>query len=154
MIKLFVKIIISLILLLILLNKIRLDDFLQNLLTLNPIVIAVALCFLIIQSLFVSSRWKIIITKIARPLPFSVIIKMHYMSLGSSLFLPNIFAEPALKSFLMQKYNVSVKKALLSVVLDKLFVITGLAVMTLTVMPIIFALYKIDKILQFIYVSG
>jgi len=152
--KIILKILISLILLTVIIKNVESDELYKNISAIKPSVIVFSLCMMIIQSLFVSSRWKIIISRIAKPLPFIDIVKIHYMSLSSSLLIPNIVAEPAIKSFLMKKYNVSLQSVLISIVLDKVFVIGGLLIMTLIVMPLIFVLYRTDRTLICFYIGA
>ena len=119
----------------------------------SPIIVIEALFFLIVQSLFVSIRWGTILERYGKNIPYLEIVKMHYISLGSSLFLPNIIAEPALKSVLMKKYHVDITTSLSSVFIDKLFVIIGLFIMSLFVMPIIMVLYNTTYSFQVAYLS-
>ncbi len=116
-------------------------DFSSRLLSLSPLHIVGSLCCLIIQSLFVSRRWMGILKCTSRLLPYRQILVTHYLSLSSSLILPNIVAEPAVKAFLLRKYKVPVSEAIASVIIDKLFVLIGLFALTLLVSPLIFTMY-------------
>jgi hypothetical protein len=151
MYRLVLKILLSIILLTLIFWNIESKDLFAKISAISLSAVIGALFCLIVQSLLVSGRWRIILAKCSKKLPFLEVIKIHYMSLGASIFLPNMVAEPALKSILTKKYNVSVSSTLLSVVLDKLFVVSGLFVMTLFVMPIILKLYNPGNELILVY---
>ena len=145
------KIVISIILLFFIFLSLDFKDFTEKLAKISISGVLGALFFLIIQSLFVSLRWRTILSSYRNDISFLSVVKIHYLSLGMSLFLPNIVAEPSLKSLLLKKFKVPVKKSLLTVVLDKLFVIVGLFLMTLVAMPIIVAIYPASTQLAAFY---
>ena len=151
MFRLSIKLLFSALLLMLIFWNIQSKDLLIKLSTISFWAVISALLCLIVQSFLVSIRWKSILTKCSRELPLVEVIKMHYISLGASLFLPNLIAEPALKSILTRKFNVTLNSSVLSVVLDKLFVVSGLIVMTLFVTPVILVLYNPSYEFKFAY---
>ena len=151
MYRLLLKILVSVILLVLIFLNVESKDIFNKLSAISLWAVIGALVCLIIQSFLVSGRWRIILAKCCRDVPYLEVIKMHYMSLGISIFLPNLIAEPVLKPILTRKYNINLTSSLLSVVLDKLFVVSGLIVMTLFVIPIVFILYHPRYELMLVY---
>jgi len=152
MTKTFIKIGFSIFLLWFLIEHIELNEFFNELFNLSPLTIIGALFCMILQTFIVSGRWRIIIEKISKTLPFSDVIRIHYLSLGSSLFLSQLVAEPAFKSLLMKKFDIPVSKTLLSIIMDKVFVLLGLILMTLAVAPSIGVLYSSARVWASVYI--
>lgn len=142
MLKIILKILFSISLLILVIWNIESKNVLENLRKISLWTIFISLTCLVVQSLLVSWRWKIILNSCCKEVPYKDVLRMHYISLGTSLFLPSVIAEPALKSILMKKYHVTISKSLLSVILDKLFVLAGLFIMTVFVMPVIMSRYQ------------
>ena len=140
--RLIIKILLSAILLSLVILNIESRELIARLSRISFWSVMGAFLCLVIQSMLVSGRWRIILKTCSKEIPYLEVIKMHYISLGASLFLPNIVAEPALKSLLTKKFNISISASILSVILDKLFVVAGLFVMTIFVLPIILIMYK------------
>lgn len=126
-------------------------NFSRNLVNLSLLHITGALILLILQSAVVARRWMIIVKKIAKPVSYLNIIKAHFLSLSSSLVLPNIVAEPAVKAYLLKQYEVPVSDAITSVIMDKLFVLLGLFGLTILVSPCIFLLYPETQNWLYVY---
>lgn len=146
------KVVVTLMFLGLVLSQIEFHDFSRKLLNLSPFHIIGALLFLILQSFIVSTRWMMIVKKISRPIAYGKILKAHYLSLSSSLILPNIVAEPAVKAYLLKKDNVPISDTISSVIIDKLFVLIGLSSLTIAVSPSIFFLYPETRHWLYIYV--
>jgi glycosyltransferase 2 family protein len=123
-------------------SSIDYQGFFKNLLNLTYYHILGALFFLILQSFVVSKRWMVIISKLSKPISYRKILRTHYLSLSSSLVLPNLVAEPAVKAYLLKKQNVPISDVITSVVMDKLFVLIGLASLSIATFPSILLLYS------------
>ncbi len=113
----------------------------DQLVALSPVQVVLALLLLVLQSLVVSSRWMMILAKTSLPVPYLMVLRAHYLSLSSSLILPNVVAEPAVKAYFLKKYNVPVSEAVTSVIIDKLFVLIGLFGLTMMTAPLILITY-------------
>jgi len=151
MLKNILKISVSLFLITILIFNMDTEKFFELFKEVSIPAITGALLLLVLQSLLVSSRWGVIISKFNSNISYVEILKVHYLALGSSVFLPNIIAEPGIKSALLKKSGMPISDTILSVILDKLFVVTGLLVMTIAVMPTINILYNVDIYFKYSY---
>ena len=118
----------------------------------SPMTVTVALIFMIVQTFIVSGRWRIIIERVSRKISYFDVIKIHYVSLGSSLFLSQLVAEPAIKSLLMKQHDIPVSKTITSIIMDKIFVLLGLTIMTLSVAPSIGVLYPSARVWTSVYI--
>ena len=147
------KILFSLMLLFLIFRMLDFRVFIEKLTVISIWGISGSLLLLIIQSLFASLRWKIIIKRYHRDIPFYDVVKIHYLSFGTSLFLPNAVAEPFWKSLLLKNFKLPVKSALLTVMLDKAFVVVGLFLMVLVVMPIMAMIYPVSVLFVCSYLS-
>ena len=139
--KTLLKIVITAIFFILVFTQVDFHAFSRNLFNLSFLHILGAFIFLILQSAIVAKRWGVIVKKIARPVPYVNILIVNFRSLSSSLVLPNIIAEPAVKAYLLKEYEVPVVDAITSVIIDKLFVLIGLLSLTILVGPCIFFLY-------------
>lgn len=139
------------IILVLLASRIDYEGFFKNLLNLTYLHISGALFFLILQSFVVSKRWLVIISKLSKPVPYLAILKTHYLSLSSSLVLPNLVAEPAVKAYLLKKYKVPISETITSVVLDKLFVLLGLSTLSIAAFPFIYLFYPDTQEWLYVY---
>jgi glycosyltransferase 2 family protein len=135
------KVLLTLSIIILLSINVDLDDFLERLTDLNLYQILGALFFLILQSFVVSKRWQAVLAKISYTVPYTKILRTHYLSLSSSIILPNLIAEPAIKAFFLKRLNVPVSGTIRSVVIDKLLMLFGLLGLTLLVAPLVIFFY-------------
>jgi glycosyltransferase 2 family protein len=144
--KTLLKIVITAIIFTLVFTQVDFHAFSKNLFNLSFSHILGALICLILQSAIVAKRWGVIVKKLARPVPYMNILMVNFRSLSSSLVLPNIIAEPAVKAYLLKEYDVPVADAITSVIIDKLFVLIGLLSLTILIGPCIFFLYPETQI--------
>ncbi len=147
------KISCSVLLFILLFRYLDFAGFIEQLKKVSPLGIVAALTCLVLQSLLVSLRWQGILQRYARKIAFYEVLKMTYLGLGTALLLPNIVAEPAVKSLLLKKFQVPLKEALATVLLDKVFVVVGLFVLSLFVLPLIIVIFPGAEALFFPYLA-
>ena len=135
------KILLTISIIILLLTRVDLDDFLERLTDINLYQVAGALFFLILQSFAVSKRWQVVLSSVSHRIAYSKILGTHYMSMSSSLILPNLVAEPAIKAYFLKRLNVPISATISSVIIDKLFMLIGLLGLTLLVAPMVIFLY-------------
>jgi uncharacterized protein (TIRG00374 family) len=146
------KILLTLSIIILLLTSVDLDDFLERLTDLNLYQIVGALFFLILQSFVVSKRWQLILAKLSHRVSYITILRTCYMSLSSSLILPNLIAEPAIKAYFLKRLNIPVSATISSVIIDKLFMLIGLLGLTLLVAPLVIFFYPATMSWAYLYI--
>ena len=140
--KKLLKIFVTIILVGLVLSHVDLNEFLERLTNLSLWQVILALLCLVVQSLLVTKRWMLVLSRISTNVLYRVGLKIHYLGLSSSLVLPNVLAEPAIKGYLLKEHNVPISDAIASVIIDKIFVVFGLIVLSVLCGPFIFICYS------------
>lgn len=94
-----------------------------------------ALCVLAVQALVITLRWKIILFHLDLSYSFSNLLRYFWSGSFFNQALPSSIGGDALRGYYIYKDGAKPKDAVLSVLIDRLFGVTGLTILVILMFP-------------------
>lgn len=135
---LFFKVIISSCLIAWIVLKVDLNEIIDILSTAKIPFILIAVLWLLLDRIFMSYRWNILLMAKQIEIPFFQIVKIYFLGTFSGNFLPSSVAPDAIRTYLASKYNPRISDILSSVLVDRVLGLFSLAVIALFSLLFIF----------------
>ena len=112
-----------------------LDMLVDKLKTIRPVVWLLVSLLLLVQIDVTTRRWACIIRALGNVPPHHRLLKMQYMSLFAQLFMPTSVGGAVVRAWALNKSGIGLANAISSVILDRLFALAGLLLLTAIVVP-------------------
>lgn len=132
------KVILSACLIIWIINKVNYHEFINILSTAKIPFILIGILWLLMDRIFMSYRWNILLLAKNIKIPFFQIVKIYFLASFSGNFLPSSVAPDAVRTYYASRYHPNISDILSSVLIDRVLGMFSLAVIAIFSLLFIF----------------
>lgn len=148
------KIGVSIILLGVLIHQIDFSDAFARILGINPVFLAAAAGFVVIQVLLNTVRWLTILRPLGGKLPYPSAARMYFTGFFFDQFLPSSIGGDAVRMYLARRAGLPLDVSVNGVLLERALILVALVLVLIAVQPVLFpAISSPIRELQLVAVS-
>ncbi|WP_022669608.1 lysylphosphatidylglycerol synthase transmembrane domain-containing protein [Hippea alviniae] len=152
MLKTVIKLIVSILLIILLFNKIDMHQLKETIVKVG-LFDFLLLCFLYLSAQFISSiRWKLVIKSLGKNEDFLSLFKLYLMGMFANLFLPSIIGGDAIKGYILSK-KIGIRQSISSIFLERYNGLVALLLLSLISVLLFFKLFGIKIALSIISIN-